>query len=92
MHSLWADDPRPLYPRVAVPALLMAAVESIPTRETAGDARPSAAIPDAEVSWYVGAHHDLHAQQPDRCAADLLALAARTRARVPSHDTEESTP
>ncbi|HYN74982.1 MAG TPA: alpha/beta hydrolase [Candidatus Limnocylindria bacterium] len=92
VHSLWADDPRPLYPRVAVPVLLMAAVESVPTRETAVT-EALEAIPDAEVSWYVGAHHDLHAQDPDRCAADLLALAARTPGLgSPSHDTEESTP
>ena len=35
----------------------------------------------AESSWYVGADHDLHVQHPDRIAADLLALAARSRRR-----------
>ena len=35
------------------------------------------ALPDARVSWYPGAHHDLHAEQPDRLAADLLDLARR---------------
>lgn len=76
VHSLWQDDPRPLYARVTVPALLMAAVDAVPVQTTpvteAGER-----IPDAEIAWYVGAHHDLHAQQPDRCAADLLRLAAR---------------
>ena len=76
VHSLWQDDPRPLYARVSVPTLLMAAVDTIPTTQTpVTEALQS--IPAAEVAWYVGAHHDLHAQQPDRCAADLLALAAR---------------
>ena len=76
VHSLWSDDPRPLYPRVTVPALLMPAVDSVPTTTTPA-VEALEQIPLAEVSWYVGAHHDLHAQLPDRCAADLLALAAR---------------
>jgi len=76
VHSLWEDDPRPLYPRVTVPALLMPAVADVPVGPTpALDAFE--ALPDAEIAWYVGAHHDLHAQLPDRCAADLLTLAAR---------------
>jgi pimeloyl-ACP methyl ester carboxylesterase len=37
-------------------------------------------LPDAQVSWYPGAHHDLHAEQPDRLAADLLDLARRVDA------------
>ena len=78
VHSLWLDDPRPLYPRVQVPTLLMAAVDAVPLGATpVTDALDR--IPDAEVQWYVGAHHDLHAQQPERCAADLLALEARIR-------------
>ena len=76
VHSLWSDDPRPLYPRVTVPALLMPAVDSVPTTTTPA-VEALEQIPLAEVSWYVGAHPDLHAQLPDRCAADLLALAAR---------------
>lgn len=81
VHSLWLDDPRPLYTRVDVPALLMPAVDAVPSTPTpVTEALES--IPLAEVSWYVGAHHDLHAQLPDRCAADLLALAARV---APAH-------
>ena len=76
VHSLWQDDPRPLYPRVLVPTLLMPAVDAVPDGPTPVTEALSA-IPMAEVSWYVGAHHDLHAQQPDRCAEDLLRLAAR---------------
>ncbi len=76
VHSLWQDDPGELYSRVGVPTVLMAAVDAVPTRPTpATDAADR--IPDAQVIWYVGAHHDLHAQQPDRCANDLLALARR---------------
>jgi pimeloyl-ACP methyl ester carboxylesterase len=76
VHSLWSDDPRPLYARVVVPALLLAAVDAEPDGPTpVTEARD--AIPLAELHWYVGAHHDLHAQHPDRCAADLLTLASR---------------
>ena len=76
VHSLWQDDPRPLYPRVTVPVLLMAAVDAVPTSPTPVT-RAAEALPDAALVWYLGADHDLHAQLPDRCAADLLALAAR---------------
>ena len=53
-------------------------------RTPTGPARDLAAslLPDSTTSLYVGAHHDLHAQQPDRMAADLLALAARAEAVV----------
>ena len=76
VHSLWQDDPRPLYSAVTVPTLLMAAVDAVP-RSSTPVTEAVAAIPDAQVQWYVGAHHDLHAQQPQRCADDLLELAAR---------------
>jgi hypothetical protein len=76
VRSLWQDDPRPLYPQVTVPALLMPAVDAVPEGSTPVT-EALQAIPLAEVSWYVGAHHDLHAQLPDRCAEDLLRLAAR---------------
>lgn len=34
------------------------------------------ALPDGRVRWYPGAHHDIHAEQPEALAADLLGLAA----------------
>jgi pimeloyl-ACP methyl ester carboxylesterase len=76
VHSLWLDDPRPMYAQVDVPALLMPAVAAVPDSPTP-ITEALELIPGAEVSWYVGAHHDLHAQLPDRCADDLLRLAAR---------------
>lgn len=82
LASLWADDPRELYPLVDVPVLLAAAV---PAEGEPSDARPEvleaqAALAHAEVRWYAGADHDLHAQQPERLAADLLLLAAAAEA------------
>jgi pimeloyl-ACP methyl ester carboxylesterase len=78
LHSLWLDDPAPLFPKVTVPTLVAAAVPE-GTDERRGPDRAAAGIPDATLSLYVGAHHDLHAQHPDRMAADLVALAARTQ-------------
>ncbi len=77
--SLWDTDPRLHYPRVAVPALLLVADGDgpDPARKRAEVAEALAGLPDAEARWYAGAHHDLHAAQPQRCAADLLALAGR---------------
>lgn len=84
LRSLYDADPAALYPLVTVPVLLLPAVgagddEADPAKRAAVE-RAAAALPDATVRWYVGADHDLHAQHPDRCAADLLALARRAEA------------
>lgn len=76
VHSLWAGDPRALYAEVGVPMLAVAAVAADGDDvKRAAVEELVAAAPHAQARWYVGAHHDLHAQQPDRVAADLLALA-----------------
>jgi pimeloyl-ACP methyl ester carboxylesterase len=87
VHSLYVDDPRPLYAKVKVPVTLMAAVSEVPTEPTAVT-EAAQGLPDAVISWYVGGHHDLHAEQPDRCAAELLELAARVEA---TNDSEMTT-
>ena len=70
VRSLFEGDPHAWYPRVAVPVLLAPArAEGDPAVADA-----LASLPDARVSYYPGAHHDLHAQHPDRLAADLLRL------------------
>ena len=86
VHSLYVDDPRPLYARVSVPVTLMAAVSREQTEPTAVT-QAAAALSDSHISWYVGGHHDLHAEQPDRCAAELLELANRVEARIAATDT-----
>jgi pimeloyl-ACP methyl ester carboxylesterase len=81
LRSLWEGDPRSLYAQVGVPVLLAPAVP--PGEDHPSRAAPRAALellPDAAVSWYEGADHDLHAQQPDRLTADLLALVERVEA------------
>jgi pimeloyl-ACP methyl ester carboxylesterase len=80
VRSMWDDPPRRHYAAVSVPVLLMPALPldaqaAAPRR--ARVAAVAATLPDATVSEYAGGDHDLHAQQPDRVADDLLALAAR---------------
>ncbi|MEO7981366.1 MAG: alpha/beta hydrolase [Sporichthyaceae bacterium] len=80
LRSLWEIDPRPLLGKVDVPALVAVAVPEDGDDPREGLAVAEQQLPDVVVSRYVGAHHDLHAQQPDRMAADLLALADRAAA------------
>jgi pimeloyl-ACP methyl ester carboxylesterase len=79
LRSMWEVDPRPLFPRVSVPVLIAAAV---PTEDSdrPGPDLAASLLPDSTTSLYVGAHHDLHAQHPDRLAAELLHLSARAEA------------
>jgi pimeloyl-ACP methyl ester carboxylesterase len=102
VRSLYQSDPASWYPRIDVPVLLCPAVgadpepgerDDDPAAQRAGATRRAVlsaarSLPDAEVSWYPGAHHDLHAEQPVRLAADLLALARRAATRT-SHDATE---
>ena len=93
LHSLWCGDPRRLYPLVSVPVLLATVVTGGPSDEPPEDSKAEARkradvaealalLPRGEVVEYVGAHHDLHAQHPDRLARDLLSLAARAEVPV----------
>jgi pimeloyl-ACP methyl ester carboxylesterase len=82
VHSLWSSDVTRQLPQVTVPALLAPAVADGDERRS-GPERALSLLPDAEVSWYSGADHDLHVQHPDRLAADLVALAARVEAGAP---------
>ena len=75
LYSMWRGDPRELYALVDVPALLMPAAG--PTEHNEDVAEALRLLPNASVVWYEGADHDLHAQQPDRVADDLLTLAAK---------------
>jgi pimeloyl-ACP methyl ester carboxylesterase len=90
LRSMYEQDPADWYPRIRVPVLLVPAVgegavgEQAVGEEAAGEqaARESvraalAALADARARWYPGADHDLHAQHPDRLAADLEELAHR---------------
>jgi pimeloyl-ACP methyl ester carboxylesterase len=78
LRSLWAHRPRELYPLVTVPTLLLPAGHLDADGDRRGAERVAealAALPRASVRWYDGADHDLHAQFPERVAADLAELA-----------------
>ncbi len=74
VRSMWDDPPRSDLPLVAAPALLMPACgprsAKAKTVETA-----AALMTKASIAWYPNGDHDLHAQHPDRVAADLATLA-----------------
>jgi pimeloyl-ACP methyl ester carboxylesterase len=78
VRSMWDDPPAQWYPAVAAPVLLLPAIPRDPERAERARARVAAAqaaLPRATVREYVDADHDLHAQQPERLARDLLDLA-----------------
>jgi pimeloyl-ACP methyl ester carboxylesterase len=84
LRSMYEQDPADWYPRIGVPVLLVPAVGP----ESAGGdpvRAALAALPSARARWYPGADHDLHAQYPDRLAADLEDLAHRL---APVHDPD----
>lgn len=73
LQSMWAGQPRTLYPKVGVPVLLLPAGDPAgPSRALIDEA--AAGLPDARVHWYAGADHDLHAQHAAEVAADLQTL------------------
>jgi pimeloyl-ACP methyl ester carboxylesterase len=98
LRSLFDGDPAVWYPRIGVPVLLVPAVGERPDPQREPDDTQDereagtraavrealAALPRGEARWYPGADHDLHAQYPERLAADLLALDRRVRT-----DTQE---
>jgi pimeloyl-ACP methyl ester carboxylesterase len=81
LRGLWEHDPGMLYPRVAVPVLLAVARDG--RREPARAARRELGVraalerlPRADVAWFDGADHDIHAQRPVELADRMLAFAA----------------
>jgi pimeloyl-ACP methyl ester carboxylesterase len=68
VRSMWDDPPLAYYPRLTMPVLLMPARSAAAARKAAG------LLPAGRVRSYEGGDHDLHAQQPDAVAAELLSL------------------
>lgn len=81
LRSIWEHPITDRYAAVRVPSLLVPAGNRTGTKAAAVDLA-AAALPESEVRWYEGADHDLHAQQPDRLAADLIDLAERAVVRA----------
>jgi pimeloyl-ACP methyl ester carboxylesterase len=79
LRHLYGHRPDALYPRLAVPVLLLAALGREPGWDSVKRARVSAAaaaIPTARAELWEPADHDLHVQQPERLARRLLAALA----------------
>jgi pimeloyl-ACP methyl ester carboxylesterase len=81
LRSMWDDPPQAYYPAVTVQALLAFAARAGDAGREGLVADAAAALRGATVRAYRDADHDLHAQHPDRLAADLLDLAAKAAAR-----------
>jgi pimeloyl-ACP methyl ester carboxylesterase len=76
LRSLWEHRPSTRFSTLAVPALLILADTGDPTstaakRRAAEGARRAAS--ELRVHWFAPAHHDVHAQFPDRVAGLLEA-------------------
>lgn len=87
-NSMWNDPPSRWYPGVTVPVLLLNAVPTNPSpswvtwvRKWVADAE--AALPQAVSRWYADSDHNLHADHPERVAADLLDLAGIVDKQTP---------
>ena len=75
LRSMWDDPPGPDLPRVAARALLLPAAgpdDAKAERVTAA----AAAMRSATILWHPEGDHDLHAQQPELIASELLRLVA----------------
>jgi pimeloyl-ACP methyl ester carboxylesterase len=78
LRSMWDEPPSRDYPAITVPALLLPAVPVDPDgarRRRDRVDKAVAALGAARVKEYIGADHDIHAQQPAELATDLLTLA-----------------
>jgi pimeloyl-ACP methyl ester carboxylesterase len=75
LTAIWDNPPSKRWPDIRVPVLFLLAS---PRMRDAIDAATSV-IPTAEVIWFDGADHDLHAQHPDEVAAQLDRFIARVR-------------
>ena len=76
LHSLWTESlEAPPRRDVRVPALLLVAGD--PADEEKAQAVDAAVrqLPQATVEWFPGAHHDMHAEQPDVVSKSLLRFA-----------------
>ncbi len=88
VRSMYEDPPARWYPEVKVPVMLLNAIPPASpwwerwVRHWAAGAEE--AIPLSDSRWYAGADHNLHAEQPDRLADDLLDLARTVGPLIPA--------
>ncbi len=77
LHSMWSHRPASDYPSLLAPfpTLLLPAGTAQTNPAAAEIADLLAAVPHARITWFPGAHHDLHAQHPAKVSAALLDFA-----------------
>jgi pimeloyl-ACP methyl ester carboxylesterase len=78
LRGLWEHQPSSRYPDVQVPTLLIGAdTGDVAWSASKHDAvaQAIAALPQGQAVWFSPAHHDVHAQHPDRVADVLLEAA-----------------
>jgi pimeloyl-ACP methyl ester carboxylesterase len=81
LRGLWEHDPGKLYPRVPVPVLLAVArngrrEQARAVRRELGVRAALERLPRADVAWFDGADHDIHAQRPVELADRMLAFVS----------------
>jgi non-heme chloroperoxidase len=78
VRSMWDDPPQRYLPSITAPVLLLPAIpRDDPKRAERTRSRvaaAAAALTAATIREYADSDHDLHAQHPERLAADLLGL------------------
>ncbi len=75
LRSLWEHRPSALYPQISRPVLFLPADSGDVAWTNDKHAAVTAALDALEsgrVEWFRPAHHDLHAQHPERCALVII--------------------
>jgi pimeloyl-ACP methyl ester carboxylesterase len=78
VRSMWDEPPWPDLAQITAPVLLIPAISDDPdaaTKRRALVERAAALMARPRIREFVGGDHDLHAQQPEALAKDLLTLA-----------------
>ena len=86
VRSLFEGEPATLYAQIEAPVLLVPVVADPPgeldVAKRAAVAEAESLLADVSVRWYLGADHDVHVQEAQRLADDLLRLVSRVDDRV----------
>jgi pimeloyl-ACP methyl ester carboxylesterase len=75
LHGLWEHHPAERYPSIMDPVLWIPADSgdvAWTTDKRAGIQRAYESLANSRVEWFSPAHHDVHAQHPDRVAAVMV--------------------
>jgi alpha-beta hydrolase superfamily lysophospholipase len=75
VRGMFDDPPRHYHPAVKVPALVLPAVRADDPAAVPAVMAATAGLAAVTIKPYPDGDHDLHAQHPERVAADLLELA-----------------